>query len=143
MRAFEAIWDTVSPTTDMMVLILIKGIVQTRSDDLESLGYMMIYFYRGSLPWQGLKARGDSEKDRLVMEMKKSLDEAAICSGLPQEFETYMRHIKSLSCGKKPNYNKLRRMFRELAVREGVQYDNVFDWTERVFSLKEMNTILG
>ena len=77
------------------------------------------------------------------MEMKKSLHEETLCAGLPQEFETYMRYVKALPRGRKPNYNKLRRMFRELATRERTQHDNVFDWTERMFSLKEMNTTLG
>ncbi len=74
------------------------------------------------------------------MEMKKSLYEETLCCGLPEEFEKYMRYAKSLPRGRKPNYSNLRSMFRDLATREDIQYDDVFDWTERLFSLEKMNT---
>ncbi|KAK3700535.1 hypothetical protein LTR37_015936 [Vermiconidia calcicola] len=59
------------------------GQVQSQRDDLESLGYMIIYFIQGRLPWQGLKAHSTSEKYRLVMEKKMTLDPDELCSELP------------------------------------------------------------
>lgn len=71
------------------------GQVQTRADDLEALGYMMVYFLRGKLPWQGLKARDAREKDRLVMEKKKALAPEQLCLGLPPEVSEYFTTVKS------------------------------------------------
>ena len=72
-------------------LILTITQVQSQKDDLESLGYVMVYFANGKLPWQGLKAPNSTDKDRLVMERKMALSVEALCEGLPQEFAQYMR----------------------------------------------------
>ncbi|PLW33880.1 hypothetical protein PCASD_20555 [Puccinia coronata f. sp. avenae] len=70
------------------------GVEQSRRDDMESLGYVFMYFLRGSLPWQGLKAATKKQK-----------------------FDD------------KPDYPYLRKLFRDLFVREGYGYDYVFDWS--------------
>ena len=71
------------------------------------------------------------------MEKKIALEVEKLCSGLPPEFAEYMSYVKSLSQGQRPDYRKLQRMFRGLARREGIKYDNVFDWTERVYLQQE------
>ncbi|TKA21987.1 hypothetical protein B0A50_08485 [Salinomyces thailandicus] len=110
-----------------------EGRAQSPKDDLESLGYMLLYFIKGKLPWQGLKAHDGAEKERLVMEKKKSLTADQLCAGLPVEFAQYMQYVKSLRRGETPDYSKLRERFQAIATREGMEYDNVFDWTEREY----------
>lgn len=112
---------------------LTLGLEQSPRDDLESLGYMMIYFMQGKLLWQGLKAQSKQEKERMVMESKAALKIEELCTGLPSEFADYMKYVESLSHGEMPDYEMLKRIFRGLASKELIHYDNVFDWTVRLY----------
>ena len=103
--------------------------MQHRCDDLESLGYMLLYFLRGSLPWQGLKAIDQDQREELILEKKKTIDVEELCEGLSREFAAYFEYIRSVGFDDKPKYSHLRKVFRDLFVREGFAYDNVFDWT--------------
>nr|XP_043619434.1 casein kinase 1-like protein 2 [Erigeron canadensis] len=105
------------------------GIEQSRRDDLESLGYVLMYFLRGSLPWQGLKAGNKKQKYEKISEKKVSTSIEALCRGYPTEFASYFHYCRSLRFEDKPDYAYLKRIFRDLFIREGFQFDYVFDWT--------------
>lgn len=105
-----------------------QGIEQSRRDDLESLGYVLMYFLRGSLPWQGLKATTKKQKYEKILERKMSVAAEMLCKGFPSEFAAYFEHIRSLRFEDRPDYDYLKRLFRELFFRKGFSYDNVFDW---------------
>ncbi|KAL4589260.1 hypothetical protein LXL04_002166 [Taraxacum kok-saghyz] len=105
------------------------GIEQSRRDDLESLGYVLMYFLRGSLPWQGLKAGNKKQKYEKISEKKVSTSIESLCLGYPSEFASYFHYCRSLRFEDKPDYPYLKRLFRELFIREGFQFDYVFDWT--------------
>lgn len=102
---------------------------QSRRDDLISLGYVLLYLYRGSLPWQGLKATTKSQKYDRIMEKKMSTSVQSLCYGLPSEFAAYMTYAMSLRFEDKPDYRYLRKLFRDLFVRERYVWDYIFDWT--------------
>ncbi|KAH6839540.1 casein kinase I isoform delta [Chaetomium sp. MPI-CAGE-AT-0009] len=111
-----------------------NGREQSWGDDLESLGYVFLYLACGSLPWQGLKAATDDEKNALIKEKKEGLSGEALCDGfLPREFATYINYTRRLAFDHKPDYSYLRRLFRRLFVAKGFKYDHVFDWTEKLF----------
>ncbi|XP_020264136.1 casein kinase 1-like protein 2 isoform X2 [Asparagus officinalis] len=105
------------------------GIEQSRRDDLESLGFVLMYFLRGSLPWQGLKAGTKKQKYEKISERKVSTSIEALCRGYPTEFASYFHYCRSLRFDDKPDYSYLKRIFRDLFIREGFQFDYVFDWT--------------
>ncbi|KAJ4911190.1 casein kinase I-like 12 [Raphanus sativus] len=105
------------------------GIEQSRRDDLESLGYILMYFLKGSLPWQGLKAGTKKQKYERISEKKVSTSIESLCRGYPSELASYFHYCRSLRFEDKPDYNYLKRIFRDLFVREGFQLDYVFDWT--------------
>lgn len=112
-------------------LILISG--QSPRDDMEALGYMIVYFIRGSLPWQGIKGHNQTTRDQLVLEQKQKISTAELCEGLPDEFATYLDYVRNLRYHDKPDYNYLRQTFRDLFHRYHFEYDNVYDWTIREF----------
>jgi len=105
------------------------GIEQSRRDDLEAVGYVLMYFCRGSLPWQGLKANSKKEKYEKIMEKKMSTPVEVLCKHFSGEFTTYLNYCRSLRFEDRPDYAYLRRLLKDLFFREGYQYDFVFDWT--------------
>jgi len=113
------------------------GIEQSRRDDLEAVGYVLMYFNRGSLPWQGLKANGKKEKYEKIMEKKMSTPIEVLCKHFPSEFVTYLNYCRSLRFEDRPDYAYLRRLLKDLFFREGYQYDFVFDWTILNYQSKE------
>ncbi|CAG05944.1 unnamed protein product [Tetraodon nigroviridis] len=104
------------------------GIEQSRRDDLESLGYVLMYFNLGSLPWQGLKAATKRQKYERISEKKMSTPIEVLCKAYPSEFATYLNFCRSLRFDDKPDYSYLRQLFRNLFHRQGFSYDYVFDW---------------
>jgi hypothetical protein len=100
---------------------------------MESLGYLMLYFLRCRLPWDNVPQC--DEQVELIGDMKESTSIEDLCAGSPKEFAEYFRHVKSLGFESRPDYRFLRRMFRNLFIREGYKYDNVFDWTIGKFIL--------
>jgi serine/threonine protein kinase len=56
---------------------------QSRRDDLEAIGYVLMYFARGNLPWQGLKATTKKEKYERISEKKITTSVEQLCKGFP------------------------------------------------------------
>lgn len=105
------------------------GIEQSRRDDMESLGYVLMYFNRGSLPWQGLKAATKKQKYEKISEKKMSTPVEVLCKGFPAEFAMYLNYCRGLRFEEAPDYMYLRQLFRILFRTLNHQYDYTFDWT--------------
>lgn len=106
------------------------GVEQTRRDDLESLAYVLMYFLRGGLPWQGIEAATKQQKYDRIMQKKMLTSPDDLCYGFPAEFSVFLKYARALRFDDKPDYSYLRKLFRDLFVREGYQYDYIFDWDE-------------
>lgn len=96
---------------------------------MESLGYMILYFLKGRLPWHGSKGESKQQTYQLIADRKAGMCLDELCSDVPQEFRKYMEYTRTLNFGDKPDYSKLRHIFRNLFIRRGFEYDYVFDWT--------------
>ena len=104
------------------------GVEQSRRDDLESLGYMYMYFLRGSLPWQGLKAETTGEKEDAIKEIKISTSAESLCKDYPKEFCDYLNYCCKLSFDGKPDYAHLKKIFKDLYIKKGYECDYMYDW---------------
>ncbi|EAY17071.1 CK1 family protein kinase [Trichomonas vaginalis G3] len=121
----------------------LRGVEQSRRDDMEALGYVWIYLMRGSLPWMGLKAKDQRQKYEKICDVKARTPIEELCRGFPEEFVTYFKEIKKLHFTDTPNYALYKQMFRSLFLRMGFTYDGVYDWTiqkERLSSSKSSNS---
>ncbi|KAI8449239.1 CK1/CK1/CK1-D protein kinase [Phakopsora pachyrhizi] len=105
------------------------GIRQSRRDDLESLGYLLISFLTGTLPWLGISSHSRSLKNSIMAEKKICTPLNSLCSGLPIEFVKYLNYVRSLRFKDRPDYSYLRKLFRDLLFRVGYTYDYVYDWS--------------
>uniref|UniRef100_G1Q0B4 Casein kinase I isoform alpha n=1 Tax=Myotis lucifugus TaxID=59463 RepID=G1Q0B4_MYOLU len=105
------------------------GIEQSRRDDMESLGYVLMYFNRSSLPWQGLTAATKKQKYEKISEKKMSIPVEVLCRGFPAEFTMYLNYCRGLRFEEAPDYVYLRQLFRILFRILNYQYDYTFDWT--------------
>jgi hypothetical protein len=97
--------------------------------DLESLGFLLIYFLEGALPWHGLKAASKRERRKLIGTMKLKTSIKELCKGHPEEFERYFDYVRSLDFADRPDYHFLRTIFRNLFRAKGFKYDYKYDWT--------------
>jgi len=104
------------------------GIEQSRRDDLESIGYVFMYFLKGSLPWQGLRANTKKAKYTKIMEKKMSTPIELLCRDFPDEFRIYIEYTRAMRFADRPDYHYLRRLFKDLALRMEIEYNGQFDW---------------
>ena len=105
-----------------------KGIEQSRRDDLESLGYMMVYFCKGELPWIDVKAKNKAGKYKKIMEKKIEMKPEILCNGLVSEFMDYFKYVRELQFTEEPNYNYLLGLLNNAMKKNNIKNDFKFDW---------------
>lgn len=102
------------------------GIEPSRRDDLESVGYMLVYFCKGSLPWQGIKKKKGNDHIHAIGEKKMSTSLDDLCDGLPSCFRKFLSYCRKLKFDETPDYDFIQNLFFETAVDKGINYK--FDW---------------
>ena len=106
------------------------GIEQSRRDDLESLGFVLLYFLRGKLPWQGLRANTKKQKYQKILEKKLATPFKLLCKGFPVEFTKYLEYCRQLRFEDTPDYKFLKSLFEQV-LRRHPESPKVFDWVKR------------
>jgi hypothetical protein len=104
------------------------GREQSRRDDLEALGHVFMYFLRGGLPWQGLKAATNKQKYEKIGEKKQTTPIKELAEGFPEEFAIYLNYVRKLGFEEAPDYDFLRELFLKVIKNQGETEDGVYDW---------------
>ena len=84
----------------------------SRRDDLESIGYILIYFIKGSLPWENVIIKNKEQKIKKIIEMKKRMFEEMMSEKLPEEIKLFISYIHNLNFDKDPDYYYLQNLLK-------------------------------
>jgi serine/threonine protein kinase len=104
------------------------GRQQSRRDDLESIGYICIYLFRGMLPWQNIQCSQRTVRHRKIAESKIRNTLDSLCSGMPSEIIKYMNTVRGYEFKETPDYAYLKDLFNSALSRLGERNDLCFDW---------------
>lgn len=119
-----------------------KGVEISRKDDLESLGYLLIYFMKGKLPWQNKTKMTEADRRKMVSDLKQNIKDEDLCVALPITFSVYIKYVKNLSFKETPNYNYLITLFSDLAKEMNLDLnDGYWDWSLKKFEPKKKEEI--
>lgn len=106
------------------------GREQLRRDDLESLGHVFLYFLKGSLPWQGLKAPTNKQKYEKIGQKKQTTSVNELCFGLPIQFAQYISYVRGLKFDEAPDYEYLLSLMDKALISIDSSEDNHYDWMD-------------
>ena len=106
----------------------LEGGTQSRRDDLESLGYLLLFFLLGRLPWQGYVSNSKEDKYYKITEIKKKTTAKELCENLPIQFEEYIIYTRNLKYEATPDYNYLKNLFHALLKQNNWPFDYYYDW---------------
>ena len=105
---------------------------QSRRDDLEAVSYVIMYFIRGNLPWQGLKLKSNEDRYQKILEKKKEISTEELCSDYPKVFYEFVKYSKGLKYSEEPKYDELKKSFVDWVVNQKKEkFDYIFDWTTK------------
>ena len=107
----------------------LRGNDQSRRDDLESIGYVLMYLLNGSLPWQGIDAKTKEEKYGKILYKKEITPPEELCKGYPEELVSYLKYTKNLEYEEDPKYDYLIELFEKI-IKNNLNdiIDYRYDW---------------
>ena len=108
----------------------LKGCEQGRRDDMIAIGYVLMYFLRGSLPWQGLKVSKKEDRYQKIYDMKMRTTSEELCKGFPRQFMEYIEYTKNMEFEQEPDYDYLRGLFRQVMNEREYKFDYIYDWCQ-------------
>jgi serine/threonine protein kinase len=107
----------------------LQGYEQSRRDDLESAGYVLMYFLRGDLPWQNIKIKGKKDKYAKICNKKKEVSSQELGKNFPIEFAQILDYFKNLGYTEDPNYEMCCKKMVDVLENLKAKFDYIYDWT--------------
>lgn len=104
------------------------GQEQSRRDDIESIAFVMVYFLKGELPWQGVPAADRDEKYKKIKEKKIDTPITELARGLPHQFLRFFELVRNIGFEDAPDYIALRTLLAEMFAEKEYQNDFQYDW---------------
>lgn len=105
-----------------------KGCEQSRRDDLESIGYVLVYLYKNFLPWQEIPVKSKMKKIKYVLNKKSKTPLEEVCRDCPNGFKEYIKYTRKLGFEDEPNYEYLRGLFASILKYDVTSITNQFSW---------------
>ncbi|CAJ0919860.1 unnamed protein product, partial [Mesorhabditis belari] len=115
-------------TTRYVSLNTHLGVEQARRDDLEALGYILVQFSTGSLPWMGVVTRSKKRRNKRIGAVKISISLEKLCVGLPPCYQEYLAYVRGLGYHQNPDYGHCRQIFRNYFLSQNMKEDFDYDW---------------
>ena len=107
----------------------LQGYEQSRRDDLESAGYVLMYFLRGDLPWQNIKIKGKKDKYAKICNKKKEISSQELGKNFPEEFAEILDYFKNLGYTENPNYEMCYKKMEIVLEKQKLKFEFIYDWT--------------
>ena len=109
----------------------LRGVVQSRRDDLESLCYLLLYLMKGSLPWDNVYGGNENEEILLIYKIKKYMKPEILFLNLPKETVEFFKYCKKLEYEQQPDYNYLRKLLLNILNYSNEKNDLNFSWINK------------
>ena len=106
----------------------LRGVVQSRRDDLESLCYILLFIMKGNLPWDNVFGYSENDDILLIYKIKKFMSPDLLFFNLPKETSEFFKYCKKLDFDKKPDYNYLRSLLLKILNNQNDKNDLYFSW---------------
>ena len=103
----------------------------SRRDDLESIGYILVYLIKGCLPWEYPNINNKEEKIKKIKEMKTKINDKILCECLPEEIKLFVSYIKNLKFDEDPDYNYLKNLLKVIINTKNSDKDFYFDLKQK------------
>ena len=98
----------------------LKKQANSRRDDVEAIGYILLYFLKGELPWQYVKGNSNDEIIEKMKEIKLNTSLDDLCRDCPEEFKSFIKYSRQLTFDDEPDYEALRFLLEKVEYKSQI-----------------------